>query len=146
MASHRLPKMAQFGAGPALAAQCPRVPAPEGWRSWTDADGPLPGALAQRAQAMADDQSVPLGTTESYPLPGVSTLIRVEPRAWGRDAQGELVPGCFRAGGVYLPSGAPSASETIVPPESKVSKAVGVLTLLSLAVGTVATLNSMGEA
>ena len=71
--------MVQFGAGSALAAQCPVVPTPDGWKPWfLDTDGPVPEALLARAVALAADQSIPLGTTESFPLPGVTTLIRVE--------------------------------------------------------------------
>lgn len=86
---------------------------------------------------------MPLGATESYPLPGVTTLIRVEPRIWGRDAQGELVQGCFRSGGIYLPDG-----ETVTPPSSpddKLSKTIGILTAVSLVVGTAATLVTWGK-
>ena len=135
----------QFGAGPELAAQCPRVPIPDGWRAWlSDADGPIPDALAQRAQAVANDLSVSLGSTESYPLPGVTALIRVEPRAWGRDALGNLVPGCFRAGGIFLPDGSPQV-DSVTPPMSKASKVVTALTVVSLAVGTAATLATWGK-
>lgn len=81
---------------------------------------------------------MPLGTTESYPLPGVTALVRIEPRLWGRDAQGNLVQGCFRVGGVYLPSG--TAVGAVAPPADGLTKAVGVLTAVSLVVGTVATL------
>lgn len=133
--------MAQFGAGSELAAQCPRAPSPDGWKPWTDAEGPIPDALAHRAEAMAGDASVPLGATESYPLPGVTTLIRVEPRTWSRDAQGALVQGCFRAGGVYLPLDAvvaPSGGDSL-------SKTISVLTVVSLAVGTAATLAAWGK-
>jgi len=134
----------QFGAGPELAAQCPRVPPPDGWRSWIDADGPIPDALAKRADAMAADAALPLGVTESYPLPGVTTLIRVEPHSWGRDAQGALVQGCFRAGAIFLPSVAP-AGVALTPPESGLGKTVAVLTAVSLAVGTIATLAFWGK-
>jgi hypothetical protein len=136
--------MAQFGAGSALAAQCPTAPIPDGWRNWNDSDGPIPDALAKRAQAIAADTTVPLGATESYPLPGVTTLIRVEPRVWSRDAQGNLVQGCFRVGGIFLPSGA-AVGAGITPPEreSGISKTVGVLTAVSLAVGTVATIATL---
>ena len=135
--------MAQFGAGSELAAQCPRVPAPDGWKPWTDADGPVPDALARRAVALSADTSVPLGATESFPLPGVTTLIRVEPHTWGRDAKGELVQGCFRTGSVFLPVG-----ESVTPPEKSGGwdKAIAVLTVASLAVGTAATLYSWGKA
>lgn len=133
--------MAQYGAGSALAAQCAIVPTPEGYRNWTDADGPIPDALAKRAQAIAADATVPLGATESYPLPGVTTLIRVEPRVWSRDAGGNLVEGCFRTAGIFLPSGAPDAAG-ITPPStsSGIAKALPILTAVSLAVGTAATI------
>jgi hypothetical protein len=135
--------MAQYGAGTELAAQCPRVSAPDGWRAWVDADGPLPDALAKRAQAVAADAAVPLGTTESFPLPGVTVLLRVEPHVWGRDAQGNLVQGCFRAGAIFLPSGAPTIPIT-PPQESGSGKLVVGLTVTSLAVGIIATLASLG--
>ena len=134
--------MAQFGAGPELAAQCPRVPAPDGWRAWQDADGPMPDVLAKRSKGLVDDQSVPLGTTESYPLPGVTTLIRVEPHMWSRDESGSLIQGCFRSAGIYLPSGAPSA-ESITAPMSSTTKLIGGLTVVSLTVGIVATAVSL---
>ena len=138
--------MPQFGAGPDLAAQCTPVATPGGWRAWTDADGPIPADLAQRAQALAADQSVALGATESYPLPGVTTLIVIEPRVWSRDAQGNLIQGCFRVGGIYLPSGtAPQAVQTVTPPDpnapsSSLAKTIAILTAASLAVGTAATI------
>jgi hypothetical protein len=93
---------------------------------------------------MAADASIPLGTTESYPLPGVTTLIRIEPHVWGRDPQGTLVQGCFRAGGIYLPSGTPEGTAGITPPESKINKAITVFTLASLVAGTIATVSSLG--
>jgi len=133
--------MAQYGAGPELAAQCPRVPPPGGWQPWTDASGPIPDALAQRAQAIANDQSVPLGATESYPLPGVTTLIRVEPQAWGRDAQDNLISGCFRTGAIFLPD----SLGAVTPPTAGIDKTVGVLTAISLAVGTAVTLATWGK-
>jgi hypothetical protein len=137
-------EMVQFGAGSALAAQCPRVPLPDGWRAWVEADGPVPDALATRAQAIAADQAVPLGATESFPLPGVTTLIRVEPHAWGRDAQGALVAGCFRAGAIFLPSGTADGAGITPPQESGSGKLVAGLTVASLAVGIIATLASFG--
>lgn len=137
--------MAQFGAGSQLAAQCPVAPIPEGWRAWTDAEGPIPDALAQRAKAVIDDPAVPLGTTESYPLPGVTTLIRIEPRVWARDEQGNLVQGCFRSAGIYLPSGAPEGAGVTPPSSSGWDKAIAVLTVASLAVGTAATLHAWGS-
>lgn len=132
--------MAQFGAGSQLAAQCPIAPTPEGWKPWLpEADGPIPDGLAERAHAIAADLAVPLGATESYPLPGVTTLIRVEPRAWRRDDQGNLVQGCFRVGGIFLPSGAAPGSG-ITPPSTGLDRTIGILTALSLVVGTAATL------
>lgn len=127
--------MAQFGVGPEIAAQCPQAPTPDGWRPWLDADGPIPDALAKRAAAFAGDLSIPRGATESYPLPGVTVLIRIEPRIWSRDDKGNLIQGCFRVGGIYLP--APSVT---APQDSGVNKAVGVFTVISLAVGTAVTL------
>jgi hypothetical protein len=135
--------MVQFGAGTALAAQCPNVPAPDGWRPWTDAEGPIPEALEKRAAAFIADVSIPLGSTESYPLPGVTTLIRIEPRVWSRDASGNLVQGCFRSGGIYLPdNGAMAPSQE---KDGGWGKAIAVLTVASLAVGTAATLYSWGK-
>jgi hypothetical protein len=127
--------MPQFGAGPALAAQCPTVPPPDGWRAWVDADGPVPDALTARATALAADPAVPLGTTESYPLPGVTTLVRVESRAWNRDSQGDLVEGCFRASGIYLPLEAAG----VTAPTDGLSRTISILTAASLAAGTLAT-------
>lgn len=136
--------MAQFGIGPELAAQCPQASTPDGWRPWSpDADGPIPDALAARAAALVGDQATALGATESYPLPGVTTLIRIEPRVWGRDAQGALVEGCFRSGGVYLPYGTPAGAAT--PSDDKLAKTVGVLTAVSLVVGTAATIATWGR-
>ena len=89
---------------------------------------------------MVADQGVPLGTTESYPLPGVTTLIRVEPRVWNRDPQGTLVQGCFRSAGLYLPSGSAAAAGITAPSDAGLSRTVGVLTVVSLAVGTTATI------
>lgn len=132
----------QFGADPKLAAQCAQVPTPDGWRTWGDADGPIPDALAKRRDALAADQAVPLGMTESFPLPGVVTMIRIEPRVWGKDDKGNLVQGCFRTGSVFLPS-ATAAGAGITPPVDGWSKAATILTVASLAVGTVATVVSM---
>jgi hypothetical protein len=135
----------QFGIGPELAAQCTRVTVPDGWRAWTDAEGPVPDGLAKRAAALAADTNISLGATESYPLPGVTTLIRVEPRAWGRDEKGDLVQGCFRSSGIYLPDDAPEGAGITPPTTSKLDKAVGVFTVVSLVVGTVATLATWGK-
>jgi hypothetical protein len=103
--------------------------------------------LAQRAKAVIDDPAVPLGATESFPLPGVTTLIRIEPRVWGRDEKGDLVQGCFRAAGIYIPAGAPEGAG-ITPPSSKSGwdRAIAVLTVASLAVGTAATLHGWSKA
>lgn len=138
--------MAQFGAGADLAAQCPVAPTPDGWRPWADLDGPIPDALAQRAQAIASDPSVPLGVTESYPLPGVITLMRVEPRVWGHDASGALVQGCFRVGGIYLPIGTPNVG--VVAPSTTtdgLARTIGWLTAGSLVIGTAATIATWGK-
>lgn len=102
----------------------------------------MPDALSRRATAVATDQSVPLGTTESYPLPGVTTLIRVEPRAWARDDKGTLTQGCFRAGGIYLPIES-AAGAGIAAPTDTWAKPVEILTAVSLAVGTVATIATL---
>ena len=71
-------------------------------------------------------------------------LIRIEPRVWSRDASGNLVQGCFRSAGIYLPSGTP---DKVTPPSSSdtTEKLVGVLTVVSLAVGTTATLATWGK-
>jgi hypothetical protein len=138
--------MAQFGPGSQLAAQCPRVPTPDGWRPWTDADGPVPDALVARAASVTEDQTVSLGSTESFPLPGVTALIRVEPRAWTRDTQGNLVEGCFRVGGVYLPASAAQPAGVVAPSsDGSLNRTIGVLTAVSLTVGTVATLATWGH-
>jgi hypothetical protein len=133
--------MTQFGVGPELAQQCPSTPSPDGYRAWTDADGPVPDELTKRATAFASDTNIPLGSTESYPLPGVTTLIRIEPHAWGRDDKGKLVQGCFRAGAVFLPEGGSTAPEK----GGGWDKTVAILTAVSLAVGTAATLYSWGK-
>lgn len=133
----------QYGVGPELSAQCQTAPAPSGWRPWTDADGPLPEALEKRAQAVVADGSVALGSTESYPLPGVAVLIRIEPHIWARNDQGDLVQGCFRAAGLYLPSITPQMGSLVPPTEpDKLSKTIGVLTVVSLSVGIGATIFS----
>ena len=102
-----------------------------------DADGPVPNGLSARASALAADATVPLGTTESYPIPGVTTLVRVEPQAWTRDAQGNFAAGCYRVGAVYLPAGSPAIA---APTDSGLNRTVGVLTAVSLAVGAVASI------
>lgn len=129
----------QLGADPNLAAQCAQVPPPDGWRPWVDAtDGVIPEGLDKRRNALVADSGVPLGTTESYPLPGVTTLIRVEPHVWGRDSSGNLTQGCFRTGMVYLPS-----VGVVTPPVDGWSKAATIMTVASLAVGTIATIASL---
>jgi hypothetical protein len=136
--------MAQFGAGPQFAAQCPRARSPDGWRPWIpDLDGPVPPPLAARATALAGDGATPLGATESFPLPGVTALLRVEARAWLRGADGSLTEGCFRVGGVYLPADSPPAG----PPRSRDgggswTRTVAILTAVSLGVSLLATLSS----
>lgn len=137
--------MAQYGAGIELAAQCPRVAIPDGWRPWTDADGPVPDALAKRAQALANDASVPLGATESFPIPGVTTLIRIEPRTWSRNGGGELVQGCFRVGGIYIPANTPDGAGIKAPEDSGINKAVGWLTAGSLVIGITTALANWGK-
>jgi hypothetical protein len=133
--------MAQFGVGPQFAASCPRVRSPDGWRPWVpDLDGPVPPPLAARATALASDGSVPLGATESFPLPGVTALLRVEARAWLRGADGALAEGCFRVGGVYLPDD--SGLTAPAPRDEGWSRTVAILTAASLGVGLLATLSS----
>jgi hypothetical protein len=133
----------QFGTDAKLAAQCVQAPTPDGWRPWADLDGNQPDALVKRATALAADENVPLGTTESFPLPGVVTMIRVEPRIWGKDEKGNFVQGCFRTGSVYLPYAAATGAGITPPQVSGWSKAATILTVASLAVGTVATIVSM---
>src|SRR5271169_2146032 len=133
----------QFGATSNLAAQCTQAPTPDGWRPWADSDGPTPDALTKRATALAADQAVPLGTTESFPLPGVITMIRVEPRVWGKDEKGNSVQGCFRTGSVYLPYAAAAGAGIRPPQVDGWSRAATYLTVASLSVGTVATLVSL---
>jgi hypothetical protein len=135
--------MVQFGAGADLAAQCPAAPIPDGWSPWSDENGPIPDGLAARAQAVANDATIALGATESYPLPGVTALIRVEPRVWGKDTGGNLVQGCFRVGGVFLPT----ETGDVTPPTTvdKTTKIIATLTVVSLVVGTAATLHSWSD-
>jgi hypothetical protein len=104
----------------------------------------MPDPLLARAAALAADSTVALGATESYPLPGVTTLIRVEPHTWSRDASNNLIEGCFRAGGVYLPGGT-AQQQVVVPPMDNLTKGVAILTGVSLVVGTVATLAAWGK-
>lgn len=134
--------MTQFGTGPQLAAQCPRPDAPDGYKLWNpDWDGPVPDALAKRATDLAMDASVPMGTTESFPLPGVAALIRVETHVWGPDGAGKLAAGCYRVAGVYLPL----EKATLVQPvtrESTWTKTAAILTAVTLSIGLAATLTS----
>jgi len=134
--------MAKFGAGPEFAAQCPQAPTPDGWRPWVDADGPIPDEVMKRSKALVDS-TIPLGTTESFPLPGVTVLIRVEPHKWARDPSGALIQGCFRAGGIYLPYGSVSAETLTAPSFSPTTKIIGGLTVVSLSVGIIATIVSL---
>jgi len=87
---------------------------------------------------MIGDQALPLGSTSSYPLPGVVTLIRLEPHTWRRNVDGQLEQGCFRSASVYLPE-----AERVEAPESPTSKLINRLTIASLAVGIVATFVSL---
>lgn len=64
---------------------------------------------------------------------------------WSRDSTGTLVEGCFRAAVVYLPAAAPPAAGVTAPAGDNLSKTVGVLTVVSLAVGTAATLAAWGK-
>ena len=91
---------------------------------------------------MSKDDSVALGSTESYPLPGVTALIRTEPHGWGRDDKGALVQGCFRTGAIYLPTGTLPATAAVTPPDTGINKAIGWLTAGSLVIGIGATLAS----
>jgi len=127
--------MAQYGAGTELAAQCPRLEPPNGWRAWSAGDGPIPEAVAQRALALSNDISVPLGTTESYPLPGVTALIRVEPHMWQASTGNQ---GCYHAAAVYLPQSALAASSNA----DSLGKTIAVLTAASLFIGIVVTLSN----
>lgn len=133
----------QFGTDASLAAQCAQAPTPDGWRVWTDADGNKPDALVKRAAALTADQGVPLGTTESFPIPGNITMIRIEPHVWGRDDKGNLVQGCFRAAEVYLPAGSAPGAGIRPPQVDGWSRAATILTVASLSVGTVATVTSL---
>jgi len=136
--------VAQTGVGPQFAAQCPRPAPPDGWRLWNETvDGPVPSALANRGIDMALDPGVPMGATESFPLPGVVALLRVETHVWGPDpgSAGKIVAGCFRVTGVYLPA----ETTTLVQPvtrESDWTKVAAVLTAVTLSIGLAATLAS----
>lgn len=96
----------------------------------------------QRAQALAADATVPLGATESFPLPGVTALLRVEARAWLRGADGSLAEGCFRVGGVYLPAETPATAPARRRGDGGWTRTVAILTAVSLGVGLLATLHS----
>ena len=104
----------------------------------------MPDDLLARSQALVADTAIPLGTTESYPLPGVTTLMRVEPSLWGR-SNGDVVQGCFRSTGIYLPSKAPLVKSTEEKKEgiSPTTKLIGGLTVVSLTVGIIATVASL---
>lgn len=124
-----------YGAGAGYAAKCPRGVIPQGFRYWNEPeDGPIPSALVARANALADDLSIPLGATESYPLSGVAALLVVEPHTWTRDRQGNLIEGCFHACGAYVPTGEKPAPP-VVAPMTGLSKTAAILTIASLSVG-----------
>jgi hypothetical protein len=89
----------------------------------------------KRAQALIDDASLPLGTTESYPLPGVTAFLRLEPHVWSRNEKGELIQGCFRSVGIYLPDDAPEGAGVYTPEKDKWERAATILTVASLVVG-----------
>jgi len=113
------------------------------FRPWLDdTDGPVPTPLALRATVLAADPKVPLGTTENFPLPGITALIRVETRTWRRSPDGSLAEGCFRVGGVYLPA----ESEEVQPPirihDSPWEKAAAILTVVTIGAGIIAGLTS----
>jgi len=127
--------MVKFGAGPELAAQCPQMAPPDGYRAWIEADGPIPDELAKRAAVLGADVTLPLGAFESYPIPGITTLMRVEPHVWGRDDKGNLVQGCFRAVGIYVPALVAAGAGLNVPSSSRLETTIQVLTAASLVIG-----------
>ena len=137
----------QFGAGPHLAEQCAPLPPPDGYRPWvTGIDGPMSAELRARAERFVAEE--PIGTTLvsggpsfAYPL----VLIRSEPQIWRENADGSISRGCFQASAVYVPY---TATERVTPPSTafrgptKLEITVGVLTVVSLTVGTLVTLSS----
>jgi len=127
--------MVKFGAGPDFAAQCPQTAPLDGYRAWIEADGPVPDELAKRAAALGADTTLPIGATESYPIPGVTALMRVETHAWGRDDKGNLVQGCFRAVGIYVPELVAAGAGLNVPSSSRLETTIQVLTAASLIIG-----------
>ena len=131
--------MAQYGVGPEFSAQCPRAPTLDGWRPWTESDGPIPDAIVARGKALIADDRFQLGSAESFPLPGVIALLRVEPHVWGRTENGDLVQGCFRATGVYLPEPQESTPQTAGSTQT-LGRTIAVLTAASLAIGIATTL------
>jgi hypothetical protein len=98
----------------------------------------------QRSKALVDDPAIPLGTTESYPLPGVTTLMRVEPSLWGRVGS-DLVQGCFRSAAIYVPAQSALVKSIEEKKEgiSQTTKLIGGLTIVSLTVGIIATVTSL---
>lgn len=133
----------QFGADPRLATQCVLLPPPSGYRPWVAGiDGPMPPELRERARRFAAEE--PLGATlatSSSTHPPV--LIQVEPQIWQENADGSVSRGCFQVGAIYVPF---TAAEKVAPPatpsRTKLEVAVGVLTVVSLTVGTLVTLSS----
>jgi len=124
-----------YGAGAGYAAKCPRGVIPSGYRYWNEGeDGPIPAALVARANALANDLAIPLGVTESFPLPGVTALLLVEPHTWTRDRQGNPLEGCFHACGAYVPTGGVEPTPP-VQQMSSLSKTAAVLTIVSLSAG-----------
>ena len=132
----------QFGADPRLAEQCTPLPPPEGYRPWvTGIDGPISPELRARAERFAVEE--PVGAVLATRIYGPSILIRSEPQIWRENADGSVSRGCFQVGAVYVPS--TTVEKVTLPPASSMSKlevAVGVLTVISLTVGTVVTLSS----
>ncbi len=86
---------------------------------------------------MAADQSVALGATASYPLPGVMALVRVEPHVWAGNLEG-----CFRVGAIFLPD---TSAPVAVSSNDKLTRTVYILTAVSLVVGTLATIATWGR-
>lgn len=96
---------------------------------------------------MVANQSLPLGSTESFALPGITALLRVETHPWARGDDGQHVQGCFRVADVYLPADEPHRESVVAPAQSVdgLAKTIGVLTVVSLVVGTATTLAQWGK-
>jgi tetratricopeptide (TPR) repeat protein len=69
-----------FGPGAQLAAQCPRSPTPDGWRLWTDEDGPVPDELAKRALAISEKALGPDHPDVATSLNNLALLYRNQGR------------------------------------------------------------------